>query len=83
MVVPGALLGVTRGARPQHVSDLAMSQNPYPDELSYLLHALAAFRAEHPGGELDGGADDGDGLWMCCACGASIHRTLTSVDSLA
>ena len=46
-----------------------MLQARHPRELSHLLLALAAFLAEHRGGELDGGADDGDGLWMVCEWG--------------
>ncbi len=53
-----------------------------PAHLSHLLHALGAFLQEHRGcGDLDGGADDEDGLWLVCECGASIRRSLASVDS--
>jgi len=60
--------------RPRHL--LASATMQPPAGLSSLLHALAAFLAEHRGGELDGGADDEGGLWLVCACGASIWRTL-------
>ncbi len=50
-------------------------------DLSHLLHALGAILHEHRGcGELDGGADDENGLRLVCECDASIRRTLASVD---
>ena len=49
-----------------------------PTDLSYLLHALAAFLQEHRGcGELDGGVED-ERVWMTCTCGAVISQTLES-----
>src|SRR5262245_1135334 len=44
-------------------------------DLSHLLAGLAAFLQEHRGGELDGGADDEDGLWIVCECGATGHAS--------
>ena len=49
---------------------------PSPDELSHLLHGLAAFLQEHRRcGELNGGADE-EWIWMTCTCRAVISRTL-------
>ena len=46
------------------------------DDLSHLLHALAAFLQEHRYcGELDGGVEE-DQVWMSCTCGAVISRVL-------
>jgi len=51
--------------------------SPDTNELSHLLQGLAAFLAEHRQcGEMDGGADEGEVLWMTCTCGAVVCRTL-------
>ena len=65
-------LAIDEGAGPP-LASLTMRS---PDDLSHLLHALAAFLQEHRGcGELDGGAED-EWVWMTCMCGAVISRTL-------
>ena len=59
-----------------------MLQEPDAAELNHLLHGLAAFLQEHQQcGELDGGADDEDGLRMSWRCGLrSGGRWSPSVD---